>query len=196
MGNVARPFRRRRGGFAQVVHQAGKAHFQWRLHLRGAAQHHHHVHAGVDFGVVFGRLGHAPLRVHLGQHHGQCAAVAQHVKHARGLVFHQALGQLLPHALGHQVRGFTHLHHIAQQIAGVVGHVELRKARGKARQAQDAHRVFGKGGAGVAQQARGQIALAATGVYQGRYVGRVAAIGQRQRGHGVDAQVAPGQVFF
>ena len=40
------------------------------------------------------------------------------------------------------------------------------KARGKTRHAQDAHRVFGKGGRHVAQHARLQVALAAVGVDQ------------------------------
>ena len=39
---------------AQVVAQAGKTHRQRGVQLGRHVQHHHQVHAGIDFGVVLG----------------------------------------------------------------------------------------------------------------------------------------------
>ena len=77
MADVARPLRAWRRAFAQIVHEASKAHFQRRLRARSSVEHQPQVHTGIDFGMVLCRLRHAPQRMHFGQHHGQCAAVAQ-----------------------------------------------------------------------------------------------------------------------
>ena len=124
------------------------------------------MHAGVDFGVVFGALRHAPQAVQLGQHHGERTAIAQHVEHARRLRFHQAARQLLPHALRHQVVGLAVGHHFAQQCPGFGRDGKVVKTRRKARQPQDAHRVFAEGVGHVAQHLGLQIALAAERVDQ------------------------------
>ena len=126
--------------------QAGITHRQRRVQACGHVQHHHQVHTGVDLGVVLSPLGHAPQAVHFGQQAMQGAALAQHLEHARGLRFHQAARQLLPHAFGHQVVGFTVGHHLLHQGQRAGGHAEVVETRGEPGQPQDAHRVFGEGG--------------------------------------------------
>ena len=142
MANVPGQHMLRRGALAKIMCQAGKAHHQRRVQPGGHVQHHHQVHAGVHLGVVQGRLGHAPQARHFGQQHLQRPALAQHLEHARGLCFHQAARQFLPHALGHQVVHLAVLHHLAHQLHGFRGHGEVGKTRRKAGHAQDAHRVF------------------------------------------------------
>ncbi len=118
VADVARQRVGRRRALAEVVHQAGEAHGQRRREAGRHVEHHHEVHAGVDFGVVRLGLGHAPQAVHLGQQHREGAAVAQQLEHARGPAFHQAARELLPDALGHQrvdLAGRDHLAHQRQR---------------------------------------------------------------------------------
>ena len=124
------------------------------------------MHAGVDLGVVFGALRHAPEAVHLGQQHLQRAAFEQHVEHARGRGLHQPARQFLPHPLGHQVVGLAVLHHLAHQLHRFGRDVEVGETRCKTRHPQDAHRVFAEGVGHMAQHAGLQVALAAVGVDQ------------------------------
>ena len=77
MADVARPLRAGCSTFAQIVHEASKAHFQRRLRARSNVEHQPQVHTGINFRMVLCRLRHAPQRMHFGQHHGQSAAVAQ-----------------------------------------------------------------------------------------------------------------------
>ena len=150
-------------------------------------EHHFQVHTGVDFGVVLDRLRHAVQAVHLGQQARQGAAGAQHLQHARGASGHQTLGQLLPHAFAHQGIHFSSKHHVLHQGLGGRGHCKVRPARGKARHAQDAHRVFAKRIGHMAQQFGFQVALAAMWVDQ---------LALFVLGDGVDGQVAPRQVLL
>ena len=177
----------RRGALAQIVPQAGKAHREWGAQLTAHVQHHHQVHAGVDFGVVLGALRHAPQAVHFRQQPRQRAATTQHVEHARRFALHQPARQLLPHTLRHQRIDLAAGHHLPRQLHRLVGHVEAAETGRKTRQPQDAHRVFGKGRRHMAQAPGSQIGLAAMGVDD------VAVV---VRGHGVDGQVTPRQVLL
>ena len=168
------------------MREAGKAHAQRRLQARGHVQHHHQVHAGIDFGVVVGALGHAPEAVHLGQHHLERAALAQHLEHARGLFLHEATRQLLPHALGHQVVGLAVRHHGAHQRHRFRRHRKVGEARRKARHAQDAHRVVVEGVGHVAQHLVAQVARAAMGVKNG-----LSARGVCVKCYRIDSEIAP-----
>ena len=96
-------------------------------------------------------LRHAPQPVHFGQQVRQRAASAQRIKHARGLALHQAARQFLPDALGHQPIDFAVCHHLAHHGQGFGRDGKVGKARRKARQPQDAHRVFAEGVGDVAQ---------------------------------------------
>ena len=152
--------------FTQIVHQAGKAHGQRCTVLRGHVQHHHQVYAGVNLGVVRFGLGHAPQAVDFGQQHWQRPAVTQHVEHARRLSLHQPTRQFLPHALCHQGVYLASSHHAAHECHRFWRNAKVSKPGCKARQSQDAHGVFGKGQADVAQHFTLQVSLAVVGVYQ------------------------------
>ncbi|MNZ96059.1 hypothetical protein D3C78_1152370 [compost metagenome] len=191
MADVARQHVGGRRALAQVVHQAGIAHAQRRRKARGLLQHHHHVHAGIDFGVVLGALGHAPQPCEFGQQCLERAAVAQHFEHALGRGLHQAARDFLPDAFGDQIAGFAGIDHLLHQGHGFGRDLEVVKTRRKTRHAQHAHRVFAKGVGHMAQQPGLQIALAAIGVVQAAAVRPAFA-----RRHGIDRQVAPRQVFF
>ena len=56
---MARPFFTQRGAFAEVVRERGKAHVQRVILTRRVIDHHHHMHAGIDFRVMRGSLRHA-----------------------------------------------------------------------------------------------------------------------------------------
>ena len=166
VGDVARQHVGGCGAFAQVVHQAGKAHCQWRLQLGGHVHNQHYMDAGVDLGVVFHTLGHAPQPVQLGQQALKRTTVAQHGEHARGLGFHQTAGQLLPHTFGDQMVGLAAIHHFSHQGLGFGGHCEVGEARCKAGQPQDTHRVFAKGRCYMAQHFGCNVALPAVRINQ------------------------------
>ncbi len=145
--------------------------------------------AGIDFGMVFDALGHAPEPIHFGQQHRQGTGFAQHGQHARGAHLHQPAGEFLPDTFGHQMVCFAGLHHLLHQRQGGGRDGEVGPAGGKAGHAQDAHRVFGKGRGDMAQDPGLQVFAAAPRVDQGRAVGVEAAVvihlTHRQR-HGVD----------
>ena len=162
--NMARQDVRRRCAFAQIVGQGGKAHRQRRLQAHGHLQHHHGMHARVDFGVVFGALRHTPQCVQFRHQHRQRTAVAQHGEHAFGLGAHQPFGHFLPNAFGHQGINFPCGDHVLHQLLGGRRHAKAGKTRCKSCQTQDAHRVFGKSGGDMAQHARLQISQAAVWV--------------------------------
>ena len=149
------------------------------------------MHTGIDLGVVFGALGHAPQARELGQQHVQSAAVAQHLEHAFGRGLHQPAREFLPYALGNQVAGLASLDHRAHQGHGFGRDAEVGKARREARHAQYAHRVFAKRIGHMAQQLGLQVALAPIGVAE--RAARGPACG---RGHGIDGQVAAREVFL
>ena len=119
---------------------------------RRVVEHHHHVHAGIDFRVIVGALRHAPQRIDFRQNARERAAVAQHVEHARRLRLHQSARHFLPHALGHERIDFAVRDHLLHQRARFRRDGEIREARGKAREAQNAHRVFDKRIADMAEQ--------------------------------------------
>ena len=167
--------------------EAGEAHGERRVELRGHVEHQHQVQAGVDLGVVRFGLRHAPQAVDFGQQPGERAAAAQHLEHARRLVLHQPARELLPHPLGHERVDLSGFHHQPHQRGGLRCDAEIGEARRKARQPQDAHRVFGKRRRHVAQHLGLEVALAVVRVDQ-RAV-NVAC-------HRVDGEVAPHQVFF
>ena len=161
VADVARQHVGRRGAFAQVVAQAGKTHRQRRAQLRGHVQHHHQVNAGVNLRMVFGALRNAPQPVNFGQQVSQRTAVAQHLQHARRLVFHQPACQFLPDALGHQRIDFAMHHHVPHQRHRFRCDRKVGKARRKTRQPQNAYRVFAKGIGDMAQHFGLQVALPA-----------------------------------
>ena len=188
---MARQHIGRRGAFAQVVQHTGPAHGQRCLQARSHVQHHHHVDAGIDFGVVFGTLGHAPQALQLGQQHAQSTALAQHLEHARGLRLHQPTRDFLPHALGHEVIDLALGDHLLHQTHGLRGNAEVGKPRCKARHAQDAHRVFAESLGDMAQHLGLQIGHAAIRIKNGCIARPVCVCS-----YGIDSQIAARQVFF
>ena len=118
------------------------------------------VHAGVELGMVGERLRHAVQRVDLGQEPCERAAVAQHREHARRLRLHQAARELLPDALGSELRELVRGDQRAHQRLGLRRDAEA-EARGEARDAQHAQRILGEGRGDVAQHAGGQVRGAA-----------------------------------
>ncbi|EWS52710.1 hypothetical protein X551_04498 [Methylibium sp. T29] len=187
VADVPRQQLRRGAALAEVVAEAGVAHRQRRVEPRTHVQHHHQVHAGVDLGVVFGALRHAPQPRDLGQQPLQCAAFAQQLEHARRARLHQAAREFLPHAFGDEVVDLAAVDHAAHQGQRLGCDGKPIEARREACDPQDAHRVLGEGRRHVAEHTGCQVALAAVGVDQ-RAVGRA--------GDGVDGQVAPCQVLF
>ena len=184
---MSRPFAGRGGALAQIVAQGREPHGQRGLCVGRGVQHHHEVHAGIDFGMVLGRLGHAPQAVDLRHQALQRPAGAQHLEQAARTRLHEAAREFLPHPFGHQCVDLPLLHHAPTQRQGFVGHGEVRPTRGKAGQAQDANRVFGEGLADVPQGLGLQVGLAATRVDQGPVLVLC---------DGVDGEVAPAQVLF
>ena len=182
---------------AQVMGQAGQPHRQRGLQARAHVHHHHHMNAGVHLGVVVGTLRDAPQAVHFRQQPGQRAALAQHRKHARGHGFHQAFGQLLPDAFGHQVIHLAAGHHFAHQCQRVRCQREIGKTGRQTRQPQNTHRVFAKRRADVAEHPVGQILRATIRVDHILLVPcAVRAELRSSNGHGIDGEIAPCQVFF
>ena len=160
-------------------------------------QHHHQVHTGVNFRMVFRTLRHTPQGIHLRQQHPQSAAIPQHLQHARGVGLHQTSRYFGPHPLWHQGRSFTRADHLTHQHGGRRGYVEVREAGRKAGQAQDANRIFSKGVGAMAQGRCAQVSDAAQGIHHVR--GLEAAIGTDVCGgnrHRVDGQVTPAQVLL
>ncbi|MNE05856.1 hypothetical protein D3C80_984300 [compost metagenome] len=189
VGDVPRPFLRVGQPLAQVVQQAGPAHGQRLVVLGALAQGHQHVLAGVDLRVMQGRLRHAEQRLHLRQQLLQGAAIAQHLDEHLRARFHQRAGDFLPDALGGQLGQFAGGGDLGHQRQGLLGHAKAQRrvARGEAGDAQHAQRVLGEGRRDVAQQAQGEVVLAAVGIDQ-------ATLGVL--GDGVDGQVAADQVFL
>jgi len=126
------------------------------------------MHAAIDFRVMLGRLGHAVERFDFGQDDGQRAAIAQYLEKYLGARFRQCTGHFLPHPFRHQVVHFAIVHHARHQLLGVLGDAkaQMGKTRGKARDPQYAHRIFGEVFGHMAQQAGLQILLPAVGVDQ------------------------------
>jgi len=137
--------------------------------------------------MVLGRLRHAEQAIDFGEQAGQRAAIAQHPEHARGLRFHQAACDLLPHPLGHQRVDLAVVDHPPHQRIGFRRHRKVGETGGEARNSQNADRILGEGFADVAEHSCRQIALPAIGVHQ--RAGLVL-------GHRVDGEVAPPQVFL
>ena len=158
----------------QRAHQRGKTHIQ-RRRCRGIQRRQRFTGQAV---VI--------QRIKLRQHARQRATVAQNCKHRRRCFFHQTLRQFLPHPLGHQRVGFAVLHHLHHQRLRFRRDGEI-KARGKPRNAQDAHRIFGKRRTDVTQHAFAKVVRAVIRVDQPAAVGT---------GHRIDGQVAALQILF
>lgn len=67
MADVLGPLVLRGHALAQIVHEGGEAHDRVFAKPRRLLHAHHHVHAGIDLGMVEGRLRHAEQNIHLGQ---------------------------------------------------------------------------------------------------------------------------------
>lgn len=121
------------------------------------------AHAGINFGVVFGALWHAPELVQLGQQSLQCAAVAQQVEHVG------RLASASPRLISCQIRSGTRastspaatISRISARVSGATLKSVKRAAK---RQAQYAHRVLAKGIGDMAQHLVLQVLLAVIGV--------------------------------
>ncbi len=177
----------RRRALAEVVGQCRETHRQTETLACGPVDHPHDMHAGIDFGMMFGRLRHPEQAVDFREEPGQRTAVAQHLEHARRLRFHQAARDFLPHPLGHQRVDFAVVDHPPHQRAGFRSDGKVGETGGEARHPQDAHRIFGKRLAHMAKNACSQIVLSAIGIDQ--RAGRVL-------GHRVDGEVAAAQILF
>ena len=77
--------------------------------------------------------------------------------------------------------------HLLHQRQGFRGDAEISEAGGEAGEAEDAYRIFGKGGADMPQDFGRNIALTVEGVDQRAVV---------SSGDGVDGQIAAGEVVF
>ena len=186
---VARPLIFRCGGLAQIVYQCRKAHTHVVGERRGGVQRQQGMHAGVHFGVMGRGLGNPVQRVDLRHQAAQGATGAQYSKTLRWAAFAQRALQFRPHPLGDQRIHLAVGDHPLHQVAGGVGDAKPqgRQARREARDAQDAHRVLGKGRGHMAEHSIAQILRAAEGIDQ---------CAGRGLGHGVDGQIAALQVLL
>ena len=93
----------------------------------------------------------------IGRARAGCAPRAPHSRSTAimrdGAALHQAARELLPHALGHERVDLARARPCARISAMRLRRDREAEARGEARHAQDAHRVFGEGLAHVAQHA-------------------------------------------
>jgi hypothetical protein len=121
-----------------------------------------------------------------GQHPYERAALGEHRDHPARRCFHQPLGELLPHPLGDQRIHLAVRGHRAHQRHRLRRDVEP-ESRSKARNAQDADRVFGKCGTDVPQYPQLQVARTA------ERVDDVAVLVLRD---GIDGQVAARKVIL
>lgn len=135
---VVRQGMRWRVALAEVVQQAGPAHRERLARGGGVVDHHQHVLAGVDLGVVLLGLGHAEQAVEFGQQACECAAGAQHADQARGARLHEPACELLPDAFGDQVVDLARRDHGAHQRERLGRQLEVGEAGREARHAQDA----------------------------------------------------------
>ena len=109
--------------------------------------------------MVVGALGHAHQAVHLGQHHLQRAALAQHLEHARGLFPPSTPRQLLPRARP-QVVGLAVRCATMERISAIVSRAPLKKSVKRAANAPRAGCAPGRRGrhGHVAQHLVAQVA--------------------------------------
>ena len=94
------------------------------------------------------------------QHCRKRSACGERAEHARRVPLHQAARELLPHPLRNQRISLAIGDHGAHQLQSFRRDCEIEASR-KARDAQDAHRVFGERGPDVSQYARLEIGAAA-----------------------------------
>ena len=116
------------------------------------------MHAGVDLGMPLLGLRNAEQRVDLGKHALQRAARAQRFEVDVGTLRRQRFDGFLPDAFRAQclhLAGRDDLLHQLQRL-GRDREAERREARGEARDAQHAQRVFAESRRDVAQHARRQ----------------------------------------
>ncbi len=126
------------------------------------------------------------FELQLGEELGEEPALREHREHQAGVAFHQAPGEFLPRALGHQGVGFAVCDHGAHQRHGFGRDLES-EARGEARDAQDPHRILDKSGAYVPQQPALEVGCAAERIDEAP--GLVAR-------HGVDGQIPPLEILL
>jgi hypothetical protein len=147
------------------------------------------VYAGVDFRMPFLGLRHAEQRVDLGVHHGECAAVAQHLDEHVGCGFAERALGLGPDPFRHQRIGLAVSDHPAHELERFIGDAkpEMGIPGREPRHTQDAHRIFGERLRDVTQHPRRKIPLPAV---------RVDEVAGRILGHGVDREVAAPEVIL
>ena len=124
-------------------------------------------------------------RVHFGQELRECPAVAQHRQHPRRMRLHQSPGEFLPDALGREFFDLAGRDQLAHQAPGFRRHREP-EARGETRDAQHAQRILDERRRNMAQHAGPKIGLPAVGIDQ-----RAPLVA----GHGVDRQIAAGEIL-
>ncbi len=98
---------------------------------------------------------------------------------------HEAARELLPHALGRELRELAGRHEHAHQRRGFRCDREP-EARGEARDAQHAQRILDERGRDMAQHARPKVGLPAVGIDQ-----RALLVAR----HRVDRQIAAGEIL-
>ncbi len=175
---------------AQVVGEGAKADQTIAGRQSGRRiQGHFHMDAGIHFRMVMGWLRYPVQSIDFRQDTGQGAAGAQTMQKGRRGRFAQGPQQFLKDPFRHQMIDFTGVHHLLHQGQGFRRDDKTQPgpAGHETGCAQDAHRIFGKGVGDMAQDALVQIALAAVGIDQRALI---------IPGHGVDGEIAPGQILF
>ena len=157
---------------------------------RGASQHHHHVHAGIDFGCHLAGCGTPNSASISGKITASAPQSRNTSKYTSGRVVASA------RSVSCQTRSGTSDVNLAAatirfiSCARLIGDAkaEVGKSRREARHAQNAHRVFHERFGNVAQQPRLDIGAAAVGIDDAS-PGGDCFIGD-SFGHGVDREVA------
>ena len=122
--------------------------------------------AGVDLRVVAGFLRDAEQRIDFRKQRLEGRTVAQHLDKYLGVSLAEGAPHFRPDALGGQGRqlpGLYDVRHQGQRFA-LEGKAPVGVASGKARRAQDAQRILGKGGRYVAQRLRFEVGAPPVGI--------------------------------
>ena len=122
--------------------------------------------AGINFRVPLFRRRDAVQRINFWEQDFQRAAVAQRLEENLRIAGAERVFRLFPHALRREMRQFTGVGHLTHQRHGFIGNTEAQMgiARGKARHAQHAQRVFTESRGDVAQNALLKVGLTAVRV--------------------------------
>src|SRR5204862_265897 len=84
MSDVARPCLAGCRALADIMHERRESDAYIGREPRGLIDDHHHVHAGIDLRMMFGRLRNAVERVQFREKPGQRTASTQRLEKARG----------------------------------------------------------------------------------------------------------------